>query len=45
MRRILITGGTTSLEDGLQEAAEWYLAKEEDVVKKPYIKYIDENLA
>lgn len=36
---------TISLEDGLQEAAEWYVANEDEVVKKPYLEYIDENLA
>lgn len=36
---------TILLEDGLREAAEWYLANEEEVMKKPYIQYIDENLA
>lgn len=35
---------TIMLEDGLREAAEWYLANEEEVIKKPYIQYIDENL-
>ena len=36
---------TILLEDGLRETAEWYLANEEEVIKKPYIQYIDENLA
>ena len=36
---------TILLEDGLREAAEWYLANEEEVMKKPYIQYIDENFA
>ena len=29
----------------LREAAEWYLVNEEEVMKKPYIQYIDENFA
>ena len=36
---------TILLEDGLREAAEWYLANEKEVMKKPYIQYIDENFA
>ena len=36
---------TILLEDGLRETAEWYLANEEEVIKKPYIQYIDENFA
>lgn len=32
---------TISLEEGLRESAEWYLANEADVNKKPYFDYID----
>lgn len=35
---------TISLEEGLKEAAAWYLANEEAVNKKPLLKYIDENI-
>lgn len=35
---------TIPLEEGLQEAAEWYLAHENEVNKKPYFEFIDENL-
>lgn len=34
-----------SLEDGLRESARWYLENEEDVRKKPLMKFIDEELA
>ncbi len=36
---------TISLEEGLRESAEWYVSNEAEVNKKPYIKFIDENLA
>lgn len=36
---------TITLEEGLKEAAQWYIAHETEVNKKPYFKYIDENLA
>lgn len=36
---------TISLEDGLKESARWYLENEEDVRKKPLMKFIDEELA
>lgn len=32
------------LEEGLKEALEWYLKNPGDVMRKPYIEYIDENL-
>ena len=35
---------TITLEEGLKEAAEWYFANEQEVRKKDYLKYIDENL-
>lgn len=35
---------TIPLEKGLQEAAEWYLVNSDDVNKKSYIEYIDQNL-
>lgn len=35
---------TISLDEGLREAAKWYLANEADVNKKPYFEYIDKNL-
>lgn len=34
----------TPLQEGLQEAAAWYLLHEDEVNKKPYPAYIDENL-
>ncbi len=36
---------TVPLEEGLRESMQWYIANEDAVNKKPYIKYIDENLA
>lgn len=35
---------TISLDEGLRQAAKWYLANEADVYKKPYFEYIDNNL-
>lgn len=35
---------TIALEEGLKEAANWYFANEQEVRKKDYLKYIDENL-
>ncbi|MDO5774833.1 MAG: NAD-dependent epimerase/dehydratase family protein [Spirochaetales bacterium] len=35
---------TIALEEGLKEAADWYFANEQEVRKKDYLKYIDENL-
>lgn len=35
---------TIALEEGLKEAAQWYATHETEVNKKPYFKYIDENL-
>lgn len=40
-----IYSDTISLEEGLKESAEWYISNEEAVNKKPYLKFIDENLA
>lgn len=36
---------TESIEAGLREALEWYLGHPDTVNKKPYIAYIDNNLA
>ena len=36
---------TISLEDGIKDAAKWYLEHRTDVNKKPYFEYIDSNLA
>lgn len=35
---------TIPLDEGLKESAEWYLSNEEEVRKKAFIAYIDENL-
>ena len=35
---------TIALEEGLKEAADWYFANEQEVHKKDYLKYSDENL-
>ena len=40
-----IYADTIPLQEGLKECAGWYLANEAEVNKKPYLKYIDENLA
>ena len=42
-QKILVTRGIP-LEEGLRESAEWYLANEAEVNKKPYFDYIDTNL-
>lgn len=34
---------TITLEDGLKEAFAWYLGNEDQVVKKQYLQYIDNN--
>ena len=36
---------TVSLDEGLKESAEWYLAHESELNKKPYFAYIDENFS
>ncbi len=36
---------TIALEDGLKDAVEWYLEHGNEVNKKPYFEFIDENLA
>ena len=36
---------TESIEEGLRETFEWYLVHPDTVSKKPYIAYIDNNLA
>lgn len=43
-RQYKIYSDTISLEEGLRESAEWYLANENEVNKKPYFDYIDRNL-
>lgn len=43
-KQLRIYPETISLEEGLQESAEWYLTNETDVNKKPYFEYIDNNL-
>ena len=35
---------TISLDEGLWEAAEWYLENENEVNRKPLFEFIDENL-
>ena len=35
---------TIALEDGLKDAAEWYLEHSGEVNKKPYFEFIDENI-
>ena len=32
------------LEEGLKECYQWYIQNESEVMKKPYMQYIDENL-
>lgn len=44
-RQLDLMGDTVSLESGLSEAFGWYLSNKEEVVVKPYMKYIDENLS
>ena len=36
---------TMSLQEGLKEAAAWYTAQEDQVNKRPYLNYIDEELS
>ena len=36
---------TKSMEDGLRESLVWYLKNSESVIKKPFIEFIDNNLA
>lgn len=33
-----------TLEEDLRESAEWYMQHEDEIIKKQYIEYIDENL-
>ncbi|MGM9602485.1 MAG: NAD-dependent epimerase/dehydratase family protein [Faecousia sp.] len=42
-RQHKIYSDTISLEEGLKESAEWYLANEAEVNKKSYFDYIDAN--
>ncbi|MDE6020405.1 MAG: NAD-dependent epimerase/dehydratase family protein [Ruminococcus sp.] len=42
-KKLMLT--TESIEYGLSEALEWYLEHSDTVNKKPYIAYIDNNLA
>ena len=43
-KQLKIYPHTISLKEGLQESAEWYLANEDSVIKKPFFEYIDKNL-
>ena len=43
-RQAKIYPETITLEDGLKDAAEWYLEHGVEVNKKPYFEFIDENL-
>lgn len=43
-RQSKIYSKTISLEDGIKDAAKWYLEHRTDVGKKPYFEYIDSNL-
>lgn len=36
---------TESMEAGLKDALEWYLSNPEKVNRKPYLTFIDSNLA
>ena len=44
-RQSRILPETVPLEEGLKEAAEWYLNHGAEVRKKPFLEFIDENLA
>lgn len=44
-KQLSIYSNTIPLAEGLKEAAAWYVSNETEVNKKPYLKYIDENLA
>lgn len=44
-RQCKIYSKTISLEDGIKDAAKWYLKHSSEVIKKPYFEYIDSNLA
>lgn len=44
-RQCKIYPETISLEDGLKEAAEWYLEHNSEVKKKPFFEFIDGKLA
>lgn len=44
-RQCKIYSKTISLEDGIKDAAKWYLEHSSEVMKKPYFEYIDSNLA
>lgn len=43
-RQSAIYPETISLDEGLRESAEWYLENENEVNKKAYFEYIDNNL-
>lgn len=43
-RQSIIYPETMSLEEGLKDTVKWYLEHSKEVNKKPYFKYIDENL-
>lgn len=38
-----LLSNTINLKDGLKQSFEWYINHKDDVVKKDYIKFIDEN--
>lgn len=39
-----ILSNTISLKEGLKQSFDWYINHKDDVVRKDYIKFIDENL-
>lgn len=43
-KQMRLMSATTTLEEGLQHSFDWYVTHCEDVNKKPYLAYIDENL-
>ncbi|MBR1931193.1 MAG: NAD-dependent epimerase/dehydratase family protein [Lachnospiraceae bacterium] len=40
-----LIGDTGELEEGLREAYDWYVEHRDEVDKRPYLSYIDENLS
>ncbi len=44
-RQSIVYPETIALEDGLKDTTEWYLEHGNEVNKKPYFEFIDENLA
>lgn len=43
-RQNMLLPQTKPLKEGLKEAYEWYLAHADEVRKKPFVAYIDENI-